>query len=496
MPCGLDVTAGSRRSNQIPFQVSGCFVFGHILPKTDFREDFLFDTPFHRSTLLIPALHKHCKAGLFSLCLLLCASPSFAQQFRSDASHSGVYSSAAPEHASRIVWRFQTAGRVFSSPVVSGGMLYAGSADGFLYALDAATGQLKWKAKSGGAVHSSPAVDSGMVYFLSQDGNAYALDAATGAERWKFSTQGESRQNVAGIYGFVASREVVPDPWDFYLSSPAIADGVVYFGSGDHHVYALDARTGKLRWSFEAATVVHATPAISGGLVYAGDLDGHFYALDAATGAKRWQFTAGSDGIHFMQGIPGSAAVSEGVVVFGSRDAFLYGLDAATGKQLWKQSNSNSWVIASPAIAAGTIYVTTSDTYKLRALRLHTGEPLYELSYKAYSFSSPAIAGQRAYFGSFDGILWEADLEHRQIRAAFSSPARDSHMGYLDANGSPDNKVVFAPQVPGGADVNSLEESIVGIDRLMQLGAILSSPTIANGTVYFSSADGSIYALQ
>lgn len=456
----------------------------------------MLDRLFHRCTLLTPALRQYRKAGLFLLCLLLSMFPSAAQQFRSSASHSGVYASAAPVQAGHILWRFQTAGRVFSSPVVSGGMLYAGSDDGFLYALDAATGQFKWKAKNGGAIHSSPAVDSGMVYFLSQDGNAYALDAAAGTERWKFSTQGESRQNVTGIYGFVASREVVPDPWDFFLSSPAIADGTVYFGSGDHHVYALDARTGKLRWSFEAASVVHATPAISGGLVFVGDLDGHFYALDAATGKPRWRFTAGSDGIHFMQGFPGSAAVAEGVVVVGSRDNFLYAFEASTGKQLWKQSNDNSWVIASPAILNGTVYYTTSDTLKFRALRLTTGEPLYDLTYKAYGFSSPAIAGNRAYFGTFDGILWEADLTARQLRPAFSSPARLRHMDYLAADGRPNNKVVFAPPIPGGADANSLEQSIVGIDRLLQLGSILASPTIANGTVYFASADGAIYAMQ
>jgi outer membrane protein assembly factor BamB len=434
-----------------------------------------------------------------SLVILAAAPAATAQttaQFHGDAAHTGLYPGSAPSESAKILWRFQTGGRVFSSPVVAGGLVYAGSADGFLYAVDAQTGLLKWKAKTGGAVQSSPAIAGGLVYVLSLDGKAYALDAATGAERWKFSTLGESRQNVAGIYGYPAAREVVPDVWDFFLSSPAISDGVVYFGSGDHHVYALDAATGKPRWSFEASTVVHASPAVAGGKVFVGDLDGNFYALDAASGKKLWGFTGASDGIHFMQGFPGSAAVSEGVVVFGSRDAFLYALDAATGKLLWKQPNDNSWIIATPAIVDGVIYVTTSDTLKLRALKLTTGEPLFHLLYKAYGFSSPAIAGNHAYFGTFDGILWEADLEKKQIRQAFRTQMACDHSDLLDAEGKPDNKKIFTPQFPGGVEVNSIESNIAGIERLMQLGSILASPSVADGTVYFSSADGAIYALK
>ena len=67
--------------------------------------------------------------------------------------------------------------------------------------------------------------------------------------------------------------------WIVY--SPTVADGVVYFGSDDNHVYALDAETGDLLWRFETGGVIRSSPAVTGGVVYAGSLDGGVYAFTA-----------------------------------------------------------------------------------------------------------------------------------------------------------------------------------------------------------------------
>ena len=93
-------------------------------------------------------------------------------------------------------WRYQTGGNVRSSPALSGtggnATAFAGSYDGYLYALDAATGALRWRYQTGGYVYSSPAVskDDATVFVGSDDGYLYALDAATGALRWRYQTGG------------------------------------------------------------------------------------------------------------------------------------------------------------------------------------------------------------------------------------------------------------------------------------------------------------------
>lgn len=432
-------------------------------------------------------------------CILVCAAAASAQQttmFRGDAAHLGLYPGAAAAGIEHVLWSFHTGGRVFSSPVVADGTVFVGSDDHFLHAINAATGREKWKFPTGGNVRSTPAVLAGRVYFLSLDGDFYAVDAATGKLDWKFATEGESRLTVRGLYGLEPSLEPIPDPWDFLLSSPTVADGRVYFGSGDHHVYALDARTGRLEWSFEAGDVVHSSPAVAKGIVFIGCWNGVLYALDAATGSLRWKFATGTDKTHFMQGIPGSPAVADGVVVFGSRDNYIYGLDSVTGSELWRQENHASWIIASPAIQNGVVYITASDSLKLRALSLKTGTPLWDLSYLAYSFSSPALAGGHAYFGTFDGRVYDVDLAARKFAGSFQVRAARDHRNLLKPDGHLNTTVIYGPLGPDGQPNNTLEATEVGVNRLLLLGSVLASPAVANGVVYVASTDGFIYALD
>ena len=98
--------------------------------------------------------------------------------------------------------------------------VYFGSNDHNLYAVSRDTGALKWKFKTDSKVSSSPAVGGGLVYFGSYDGNFYAVDAASGRQKWKFATAGERRFAGKHLHGSLPAGETMPDPFDFYLSSP------------------------------------------------------------------------------------------------------------------------------------------------------------------------------------------------------------------------------------------------------------------------------------
>lgn len=418
-----------------------------------------------------------------------CTASEGQSAFRGGPSHLGVYDSQAPQQLA-LKWTFSTNGAIYSSPAVAGGVVYFGSADGNLYAVDAASGKLRWKFDAHGRVNSSPAVVGGVVYVVSLDGNLYAVDAATGTQRWSFTTEGERRFTKAGNLGAFPPTEVVPDPWDFFLSSPAVAGGAVYFGSGDGHVYALDAGTGALKWKYKTGDVVHSSPAVSGGIVYVGSWDTYFYALDAGTGDLKWKFKTGDDAkIHLMTGIPGSAAIANGRVYFGCRDANFYALDALTGALKWAAPNDGSWVIASPAVADGVVYYTTSDSFRFQALDAASGKSLYWLPTGIFSFSSPAIAGSHAYFGTFDGQLHDVDLKKHAYARAFATPG-------FSANGphylGPDGKL----KADGIWSGSTLDDSILDIHtKLFSMGSILSSPVVQDGTIYFGSVDGKLYAV-
>ena len=147
--------------------------------------------------------------------------------FRGNPAHTGVYPDPGANITGQLAWKFKTGDHVGSSPAVSGGLVYVGSNDKYIYALDAASGTLRWKFKTSDWVISSPAVSGGLVYVGSNDNYIYALDAASGTLRWKFKTG------------------------DTVSSSPAVSGGLVYVGSDDHYIYALDAATGTLRWKFK-----------------------------------------------------------------------------------------------------------------------------------------------------------------------------------------------------------------------------------------------------
>jgi glucose dehydrogenase len=153
----------------------------------------------------------------------------------------------------------------------------------------------KWKQFTAWLVKSSPAVENGVVYFGSYSGRFYAVDAVSGKLKWKFQTEGEKRLEGKHLNGSEPAAETMPDPFDFYLSSPVLWGGAVYFGSGDGNVYALDVATGTLKWKFHTGDVVHASPAISDGTLFIGSWDSYFYALDAASGKEKWRFKTGED---------------------------------------------------------------------------------------------------------------------------------------------------------------------------------------------------------
>jgi hypothetical protein len=219
-------------------------------------------------------------------------------EFRHDLSLTGIDPTEAllgPGNVSSLTrrWTQATGNGVESSPAVVDGVVYAGSDDGKVYALDAATGAVRWQLQTGGAVTSSPAVTSGAVYIGSGDGKVYALNPATGAVLWETQTGGA------------------------VTSSPAVTSGAVYIGSGDGKVYALNPATGAVLWATLTGGSVASSPAVANGVVYVGSFDDNLYALNAATGAVEWTGATGAS-------IDSSPAVASGVVYVGSADTNIY----------------------------------------------------------------------------------------------------------------------------------------------------------------------------
>ena len=216
--------------------------------------------------------------------------------FHHDTAHNGYSNSTAPK-TNRTLWNYTTGSYVDSSPAVADGVVYVGSGNNNVYALNATTRAFLWSYHTSDVVDSSPAVVGGFVFVGSWDGNVYALNATTGKLVWSKKTGGP-----------------------IVHSSPAVVGGFVFVGSWDGYVYALNATTGKLVWSKKTGgPIEYSSPAVADGVVYVGSTDHNVYALNVATGAVVWSYPTG--GV-----VKSSPAVAGGVVFVGSDDDNVYAI--------------------------------------------------------------------------------------------------------------------------------------------------------------------------
>lgn len=180
-------------------------------------------------------------------------------------------------------------------PVLSDGLLYCVSAEGYIYALDAQTGSEQWHFKAAGSIFVQPVVSDGLVYISSyQKSVFYALDAKTGLERWKFKAKEMNSRSKNSVF-------FSPSP-----SSPIVVNGVVYFGTGHQYFFALDSKTGVEKWRFKTNHSSLAPPTIINDIIYnasdnstiyvASDNGGIFSALDIQTGIRKWGFVSNQGG--------------------------------------------------------------------------------------------------------------------------------------------------------------------------------------------------------
>ena len=193
---------------------------------------------------------------------------------------------------------------------------------------------------------ADPVLANGMVYVGSFNGGMYALDAVSGELRWSF-----------------AAGDVIRGP-------AVVVKDTVYFGSKDHHIYALDAITGALHWRYKTEGEVWLGPVVSAGLVLQGPSDRHLHALEAATGELRWRYTAGSDRWSRPVVANGAvyATVNEDPSEFYQQGSNLerirhhgsvIALDARTGRLLWAYRTAGD--ASGPVIVDGVVYVAASD---------------------------------------------------------------------------------------------------------------------------------------
>ena len=328
--------------------------------------------------------------------------------FRHNLSHTGYSTSSAPSTAN-VQWNYMTAGQVRSSPAVADGIVFVGSYDDKVYALNATTGTLIWSYTTGGDVFSSPAFANGRVFVGSTDGKVYALNASTGVLLWNYTTGGavysspaiyDGKVYVGSFDGKVYALSVTTGDvvWSFLTggsiwSSPAIADGKVFIGSRDNRFYILSATTGGLIWSYETGGWVDSSPAVAAGRVFVGSNDEKFYAFTTSGGLLWGRGTGGM--------ITSSPAVAGDLVYITSLDGYIYVFYAPNGGDVWRIAGG--WA-SSIAVADGKIFNGVGSSVYCR--NATTGSTIWSYSVGDYVDSSPAVADGKVFVGSYNGGVY------------------------------------------------------------------------------------------
>ncbi len=436
-----------------------------------------------------------CCTALLGYFFTECSESSESVMFLGNPQHTSVYNTAGIEQTPEIKWKFKTGGQVISTPAVAEGSVYFGSEDGYMYAVNVESGGIEWKYETHGKILSSPAVGSGIVVFGSFDGNYYALDAKTGEEVWIFETGGETYFGYIGLQANVPKDRMYYEPWDFFTSSPVIFNNTVYFGSGDHNIYAIDLKTGNEVWRYKTGHAVHSSPAVYNGRLYCGSWDSFLYALDLDTGEEIWKVNTGLDEeYHWMEGLQSSPSVLDGTVYIGTRSSYYLAVDAETGSEKWKIPAGGTWVCTSPALTGGKVYFGTSDSKLLIAFDCISGEEKFRFEAGAWIFSSAAVAGNTVYFGCINGRMYGLDVESGRKKWEFLTEGcrLDPEDVYTDDGKI--NRERFAKVEVNPEDTNPSRFEYK--DLAISAGAIISSPVVDNGVIYFGSTDGNLYAIQ
>lgn len=238
-------------------------------------------------------------------------------------------------------------------------------------------------------------------------------------------------------------------------SAPALYNGVLYFGSGNH-VYAVNASDGTVKWQYPDANYDQSgqTPlgpfdcpaTVSDGKVYIGADDNRLYVLDADTGENLWQFEAGG-------AIESAPVILNGVIYFGSDDNNLYDLRLDNRQEAWGGPfKTTGSITASPMIENGFIYF--ADDTNIYGASLDSGRLLWQQRVIGGMTAPPVLDNGLIYVGvarTLEAIVarsgsnrWQATLPSEPSAAATTGgptglvyvPTSDGHVCALDSRGS------------------------------------------------------------
>jgi outer membrane protein assembly factor BamB len=277
---------------------------------------------------------------------------------------------------------------VRSDPAVDHqGNVYFGSYDFNVYKVNI-HGSLVWKAATQGSIFGPVTLDAdGTLFVGSFDDHLYAFDSESGRAKWSFDLKAH------GDSGWAVAGDLVlglSNEGGLCTSWPPSDMKWPNHTAGGGHCYAfaINKHTGKLVWK-QKTGMPSGGGMVVGDTFFAGSWSSDFVAYDVKTGAKKWTFED-------VGGVESHPAYHDGVVFISTETppetpaGTLYALNATTGKLIWTYTGAADEFNGSPSVSHDTVYVGSNDHY-LHAVDRKTGAFKFKIQTCANVFASAAI---------------------------------------------------------------------------------------------------------
>ena len=285
------------------------------------------------------------------------------------------------------VWIFNCMDEIRGTPAFDNNVVFIGSYDKKLYALDSSTGEKIWQYETDGGIVSRPWIDKADIYFGSEDHRLHVVNIRSGRVNWTQFTNGPIR------------------------SSPYLAEGHVFIGSDDANMHAINIISGRKTWQMDAGAAIRSTPLVFEDCIFFGTEMGDFYCLDMR-GNVKWHFKA-------KRAITSSPVIANNTIFFTCVDGTLYALDTSNGWVIWRY-RLNKASISTPCLADEYIYTgaTDGDIYCVGA---RSAKLIWRYSTNHQVTGSPVIYQDALYCGSVDGKIYCLDYRNGRLRWKFST---------------------------------------------------------------------------
>ncbi len=325
-----------------------------------------------------------------------------ATQYFQDQSHSPI-------------WTFACEDEIRGTASYADGVIYIGSYDHNLYALEADNGKFVWKYAADGGIVSKPAIYENKLYFGSTDQYVHAISCRNGKKVWVQSTDG-------AIY-----------------SSPVIAEGHLFIGSDDEHLHVLNLMAGREAWSVNLGSRIRSSPLVENELVYIGCEDGEIQCYDFS-GNIKWRTVA-------KRAVTGSPHFYNNVIYITSLDGVLYAIDAKSGWIIWR-FRMESGSICTPTTNENHIYVGSTDN-TFYCVSIKSTKKIWSYDTDNQINSSPVFYKGAVYFCNIDGMVYSLHAPSGRLRwkyqaegAITGSPIIIDDILFI---GAADNKIYALP---------------------------------------------------